>query len=268
MSEQQEVPEDIQVQPTSHADLIRPPRKKRARKGATEGEEVQEQEMDESTRRKLEARQEFEAAMQRIRSKRTPKTLDSESTEFDDLAHSLKEQMMDAVDSDNKALALKQPALAKLKMMPQVSSMLAKKHLADVLLDNGILESIRRWLEPSKTTGLLPSASLRISLFRSLKLLPIELVHLRESGLGRIVMFYAQPPRQVQTVVSGDPPEAQRLAKELVTMWTRPYISRRRGNAMTTPSILQSDTLKERNSPGAGRLSDSQQRLVSRLTKK
>lgn len=123
--------------------------------------------------------------------------------------------------------------------------MCLRRHLSDVLLDNGILESIRRWLEPSRTTGLVPTASLRISLLRSLKLLPIELVHLRESGLGKIVMFYATPPRAVQAAMSTDPPELQKLAKELVTLWTKPYTTRRGESSHTISStILQSDTLK------------------------
>lgn len=267
--DEQQIMEDIR-QHSDQTDLIKPPRKKRAKRRGEEPErQPQEQEMDEGTRRKLEARQEFEAALQKIKAKRTPKMLDSESTEFDDLAQTLKEQMIEAADSDNKSIALKQPALAKLKLMPQVSSLLAKRHLSDVLLDNGILESIRRWLEPSRTTGMLPTASLRISLLRSLKLLPIELVHLRESGLGRIVMFYARPPRAVQAALSSDPPELQKLAKELVTLWTKPYTSRRgEGSVTSPPSVLQSDTLKQRNNPNTTRLSDSQQRLISRLAKK
>ena len=125
-TDKEEITEEAK-EPSDQTDLIRPPRKKRAKDKQDEVEQPQDEEMDERTRKKLEARQEFEAAMQKIKTKRSPKMTDSESTEFDDLAQTLKEQMIEAADMDNKSIALKQPALAKLKLMPQVSSLLASK---------------------------------------------------------------------------------------------------------------------------------------------
>ena len=57
--------------------------------------------------------------------------------------------------------------------------------------------------------------------------MPIESVHLRESGLGRIVMFYAHPPTNCALALQQDPAEIQRIARELIVTWSKPYLGRR-----------------------------------------
>lgn len=149
-----------------------------AKQAKTEQQEA-EPELDESTRKILEARQEFEAALIRVRAKRAPShsVLDGEgeAVGFDDMVIRMKQQMMAASQADDRASLLRQPATAKLRLLPQVTSMLAKKHLANVLLDNSILEAVRHWLEPM-ASGILPASSLRISLLRSLRMVRQSLV--------------------------------------------------------------------------------------------
>lgn len=91
-------------------------------------------EIDESTRKILEARQEFEAALIRVRAKRAaPHSVisgEGESVDFDDMVIRMKQQMMAASQADDRTSQLKQPAIAKLRLLPQVTSMLAKYTMA------------------------------------------------------------------------------------------------------------------------------------------
>lgn len=87
--------------------------------------------------------------------------------------------------------------------------------MQEILLDNQVLDCIKKWLEPN-IRGHLAVASLRKRLLELLHLLPIETSHLRESGLGRIVMFYY--------VREGESLEIKKLAGELIAQWSRPIL--------------------------------------------
>lgn len=121
--------QEEQSQPTNLPRLRRHP----AKQAKTQHQEP-EPELDESTRKILEARQEFEAALIRVRAKRAPShsVLDGEgeSVGFDDMVIRMKQQMMAASQADDQASLLRQPATAKLRLLPQVISMLAKYAMA------------------------------------------------------------------------------------------------------------------------------------------
>nr|3O8Z_A Chain A, Transcription factor IWS1 [Saccharomyces cerevisiae] len=106
-------------------------------------------------------------------------------------------------------------AMQKVKLLPKVVSVLSKANLADTILDNNLLQSVRIWLEPLPD-GSLPSFEIQKSLFAALNDLPVKTEHLKESGLGRVVIFYTKSKRV----------EAQlaRLAEKLIAEWTRPII--------------------------------------------
>ncbi len=87
--------------------------------------------------------------------------------------------------------------------------------MQEVLLDNQVLDCIKKWLEPN-IKGHLAVHSLRKRLLELLSLLPIETAHLRESGLGRIVMFYYTRERESL--------EIRKLAGDLIANWSRPII--------------------------------------------
>lgn len=106
-------------------------------------------------------------------------------------------------------------AMQKVKLLPKVVSVLSKANLADTILDNNLLQSVRIWLEPLPD-GSLPSFEIQKSLFAALNDLPIKTEHLKESGLGRVVIFYTKSKRVE--------PQLARLAEKLVAEWTRPII--------------------------------------------
>ncbi|CCD22613.1 transcription factor SPN1 NDAI_0A04570 [Naumovozyma dairenensis CBS 421] len=106
-------------------------------------------------------------------------------------------------------------AMQKVKLLPKVSSVLSKANLADTILDNNLLQSVRIWLEPLPD-GSLPSFEIQKSLFAALNDLPIKTEHLKESGLGRVVIFYTKSKRVE--------PQLAKLAEKLIAEWTRPII--------------------------------------------
>lgn len=101
--------------------------------------------------------------------------------------------------------------------------------MQDVFLDNQVLDVIKKWLEPN-IRGHLSVPSIRKRLLEILKSLPIETVHLRESGLGRIVMFYYQ--RKSESL------EIRKLAGDLITTWSRPIL----GTSLNYSEMIQNAT--------------------------
>lgn len=106
-------------------------------------------------------------------------------------------------------------AIQKVKLLPKVEEILSKANLADTILDNNLLQSVRIWLEPLPD-GSLPSFEIQKSLFSAINNLPIKTEHLKESGLGRVMIFYTKSKRVE--------PQLARLAEKLIAEWTRPII--------------------------------------------
>lgn len=106
-------------------------------------------------------------------------------------------------------------AIQKVKLLPKVEQILSKANLADTILDNNLLQSVRIWLEPLPD-GSLPSFEIQKSLFSAINDLPIKTEHLKESGLGRVMIFYTKSKRVE--------PQLARLAEKLIAEWTRPII--------------------------------------------
>lgn len=182
--------------------------------------------------------------------------------------------MENAVAKDNECVETGQAALAKHMMLPEVLEMLNRKHMHEILLDSGVLFAIRLWLEPLPNKSL-PAIHLRKALLEILRTLPVETDHLRESEIGKIVMFFARRSKET--------PEIQRLAKELVSRWSRPLIGDRSVSGNDAAEIddeggrrldatapkLQSMAFKEM----AGRVSDAgltghQKKLVMQMQKR
>ncbi|KAI9252148.1 hypothetical protein BY458DRAFT_559300 [Sporodiniella umbellata] len=151
--------------------------------------------------------------------KKKKKRRDGEDIEhaMDDELSDLKDRMKNACEKDTISNGNRQPALTKLKMLSEVTSTLTNKHLQDLILDNGLLEVIRLWLEPLPDRSL-PSLDIQVAMIDILDRLPISGEHLRESGVGKIVYFYTKSPRIEQSI--------KRKADQLVAKWSRLVIKR------------------------------------------
>ncbi|KAK0223299.1 transcription factor iws1 [Armillaria fumosa] len=136
----------------------------------------------------------------------------------DDEVARLREAMNNAADEDIRSNHDKIPATAKLRLLPEAMETLRKASLAQSMIDNNLLEGVKRWLEPLPDRSL-PALNIQREFFPILKKMEfIDSAVLKESGLGRIVVFYTKCKRVT--------PDIARIASELVSTWSRPIIKR------------------------------------------
>ncbi|KAH3666232.1 hypothetical protein OGAPHI_004421 [Ogataea philodendri] len=205
------------------------------------GENDQEPiEEDEQTRKRREFEERFAAVLKKPTKRKKNDEVDLEAMQDEAIAH-LKNMMKDAAELDIDCVNNKKPATHKLKLLPQVKDTLLKSNLYDSILDNNLLEAVRIWLEPLPDASL-PAFEIQKTLFSELTKLPIKTIHLRESGLGKIILFY-QKSKKVD-------PSLKRTAEKLIGDWTRPIMGRSdnyRAKKVQT-AVIDADRLV--NSPG------------------
>lgn len=128
-----------------------------------------------------------------------------------DLSRSLRKRMQDILKKDNANNLEGRPATGKIGNVEEISSLLMNKALQETLLDEGVLEDVRRWLEPLPDKSM-PNIKVKKTLLDALKTMKIHKEHLATSGVGKIVYFYSINPKEVR--------EIRALAKALVQKWT------------------------------------------------
>ncbi|MBW0495475.1 hypothetical protein O181_035190 [Austropuccinia psidii MF-1] len=148
------------------------------------------------------------------RSRRKGNDEDLELMADEEVSH-LRTRMIAAVNLDIQANEQRRPATSKLVLLPLVTSTMQKSHLETAILDNGVLEAVKRWLEPLPDRSL-PALNIQRSLLQLLSKMSIDTQSLKASQLGRIVLFYTKCPRV--------DPSIKRLADNLVSTWLRPII--------------------------------------------
>jgi len=111
------------------------------------------------------------------------------------------------------------PAFAKVKLLPQVVSLLHRNDIQETVLDpeTNFLQSVRFFLEPLND-GSLPAFVIQRDIFQALESLPIEKDVLLSSGIGKVVLFYTRS-KKVQ-------PAIKRTAERLLGEWSRPILKR------------------------------------------
>jgi transcription factor SPN1 len=86
------------------------------------------------------------------------------------------------------------------------------------VVDNGVLDAVRAWLEPMEATAALPAVGIQSALFEVLPKMDLDTATLKESRLGPIVLFYTKTKRVT--------PAISRAADALVQAWSRPIVKR------------------------------------------
>ncbi|KAG4304700.1 hypothetical protein PORY_001753 [Pneumocystis oryctolagi] len=166
---------------------------KRRRRGIdTLSEENNESkhDMDPEEIARWELDQALNEAIMSSRRKKRKEDVDLEEMADDEII-ALREKMRQAAIEDVQANAEKKPAIQKLKMLSEVENALRKTSFTESILDNNLLEVVRIWLEPLPDRSL-PALNIQKVLFSALSRLPIQTEHLRESGVGKVVLFYKQ----------------------------------------------------------------------------
>eukprot|EP00475_Leptophrys_vorax_P038844 TRINITY_DN6934_c0_g1_i1.p1 TRINITY_DN6934_c0_g1~~TRINITY_DN6934_c0_g1_i1.p1 ORF type:complete len:425 (-),score=29.15 TRINITY_DN6934_c0_g1_i1:102-1328(-) len=133
-------------------------------------------------------------------------------------------KMRRAAEDDADSNRRGRPAIAKLRMLAELMGTLRKKHLQREFLDRGVFSYLKDWLEPLPDLSL-PNIKIRTSILELLGELPIDVGNnserrrqLKESGLGRVVMFLSKLPEE--TV------QNRKLARDLVDTWSRPIFEK------------------------------------------
>ncbi|THH04013.1 hypothetical protein EW145_g5836 [Phellinidium pouzarii] len=174
------------------------------------------------TVRKLQVQMKIDAIVKSRKNNRPKKRKkDAEEDVLDRFADEevsqLREDMLRSAAEDDDANREKLPATSKLKLLPRVKDVLQKSSLAQSIMDNNLLEGVRRWLEPLPDRSL-PALNIQAFFFEQLGKMDIDTNSLKESGLGRVVLFYTKCKRATSTI--------SRMANELVSAWSRPIIKR------------------------------------------
>lgn len=139
--------------------------------------------------------------------------------EIDEQIAALKVAMEKACVADNEAREKGQPAIHKLKLLPQVTALLNRTAIQDSVLDpeTNFLQSVKYFLEPLND-GSLPAYNIQRDIFTALAKLPINKDSLLSSGIGKVVLFYTKSKRPETGI--------KRIAERLMGEWSRPILKR------------------------------------------
>lgn len=131
----------------------------------------------------------------------------------------IRKRMTDAARLDSIARKENRPAMHKLKMLPEVVSLLNRNQYVNNLVDPEInlLEAVKFFLEPLED-GSLPAYNIQRDLFAALARLPINKDALIASGIGKVIVFYTKSKRPETGI--------KRQAERLLAEWTRPILQR------------------------------------------
>jgi transcription factor SPN1 len=107
--------------------------------------------------------------LQRLKPVRPLRAIDLQNeVEIDEMIGKLTDTMREAAMNDRKLNKEGNPAIAKLKLLPQVLIELSKTHWHNQLLEANVLECVRFWLDPLDD-GSLPSLDIQQSMLSSVE---------------------------------------------------------------------------------------------------
>jgi len=111
------------------------------------------------------------------------------------------------------------PAVEKLRLLPQVVSLLNRQDIQETVLDpeTNFLQSVKFFLEPLED-GSLPAYNIQRDIMSALLTLPVMKDALLSSGIGKVVNFYTRSKRVDDGI--------KRMAEKLVLNWSRPILQR------------------------------------------
>ncbi|CAF4600788.1 unnamed protein product, partial [Rotaria sp. Silwood2] len=125
--------------------------------------------------------------------------IDLAGNNTDQLVSKLIDQMKIATEEDRIFNKSRQPATAKLLLLPTVEQHLYRVDLTEIFLDHGILTVFKDWLSPLPDKSL-PNIKIRESLIKSLRqqFAGVNADALRDSGIGKALMYLYKHPRETK----------------------------------------------------------------------
>ncbi|KAJ5902100.1 Transcription factor IIS N-terminal [Penicillium taxi] len=150
------------------------------------------------------------------RSKKKADSLDLEAM-LDKEIEDMRKRMALAAEMDANSRQQGEPAVQKLKLLPEVLRLLSRTQCIDSLVDPEInlLQGVRFFLEPSDD-GSLPAFNIQRDLLTAISKLPIHKDALIASGIGKVVLFYTKSKRTEKSI--------KVMSDRLLAEWTRPIL--------------------------------------------
>ncbi|GAA5920423.1 hypothetical protein JCM1841_003391 [Sporobolomyces salmonicolor] len=227
---------------------------KKQRREEPEQEEEPEEELDPQTRARKDLNARLTAIVKKPSKKgnKKKKQQDEEDLEMmnDEAVATLRASMLQAADRDGEENENGRPAIHKLRMLPQVVELMQKTALAETIVEGGLLEAVKRWLEPLPDKSL-PALNIQRPLFNMLRTLSIESSALKSSGLGKVVYFYTKCRRVDATIA--------RLANQLVSDWMRPILRR-------SKAFVDREVVAAHDAPAGARFGSSSHRAAQQVS--
>ncbi|KAH6603122.1 transcription factor iws1 [Trichoderma cornu-damae] len=220
--------DDASMQDASSGEGEKKPRRKRAEverrprvKPTSPEPDDNDQSLTAEQRQNREIDRALDAALKKtgpVTKRRAKDEIDLEDVIDQQLA-ALKVQMERACQADNEAREAGQPALHKLKLLPEVAGILNRNDVQHAVLDPDInfLQHVKFFLEPLND-GSLPAYNIQRDIFTALTRLSIAKETLLSSGIGKVVLFYTRSKKPE--------PSIKRMAERLLGEWSRPILKR------------------------------------------
>ncbi|KAF9885093.1 Transcription factor iws1 [Aspergillus nanangensis] len=176
--------------------------------------------LDPATRRRRALDRAMDEAMKKPTKRRSRK---ADGIDLEQMADAeieeMRKRMTHAAQLDAVNRREGKPAMHKLKMLPEVVSLLNRDQWMNSLVDPEInlLEAVKFFLEPLDD-GSLPAYNIQRDLMTAIGKLPINKEALVASGIGKVIVFYTRSKRPE--------PSIKRMAERLLAEWTRPILQR------------------------------------------
>ncbi|RPA76019.1 hypothetical protein BJ508DRAFT_417749 [Ascobolus immersus RN42] len=174
---------------------------------------------DEQRKREFDRRV-AEAIGKKTKKKKKKDGMDIDSQQ-DEIITQLRSKMIQAADDDWTANLTGKPTYSKVRLLPEVKPVLHNPSLYNSCLDNSLLDAVRKWLEPlpkPEPKGSLPGYDIQKEMFRWLEQIHPTTDLLRESGIGKVVLYYTKDVRPQMGI--------KRQAENLMREWARPILGR------------------------------------------